>query len=421
MVCAIGVLLAVLGCAVPMAVAQQATAPTPAPAQTAAALLKVFVDCNRCDDVYIRQNVEFVEYVRDRAVADVHVLVTTEDTGGGGLSWTAKFIGLGRLAGQERTLSFTTLTTATDDDRRKEFVRVFKLGLVAYLGDTPALANLDVTWTRPDTAAAAQRDPWNYWVFRVSANGFSNGERSSKSLNSFVSVNGNRTTDNWKIETSANANLRTNRFIVDDETIESETSGWNTNALVVKSLGPQWSAGGRASLSRSSFNNIDRALGASAGLEYNFFPYKESSRRSLTIQYTAGFERNNYTELTIYDKLSETVPKHYVRASIGLRQPWGSLSVASQFSQQIDRPSFYRETIFGDTDVRLFKGFSFNIFAQYEKIADQLSLKKDAVSENDVLLRVQQLETSYGYFISFGISYSFGSIFNTIVNPRFGF
>jgi hypothetical protein len=35
-------------------------------------------------------------------------------------------------------------------------------------------------------------------------------------------------------------------------------------------------------------------------------------------------------------------------------------------------------------------------------------------------LRLRQLATSYTYFINLGLSYSFGSIFNNIVNPRFG-
>ncbi len=36
------------------------------------------------------------------------------------------------------------------------------------------------------------------------------------------------------------------------------------------------------------------------------------------------------------------------------------------------------------------------------------------------LLRQRQLLTGYQYFFNFGFGYSFGSIFNNIVNPRFG-
>jgi hypothetical protein len=37
-----------------------------------------------------------------------------------------------------------------------------------------------------------------------------------------------------------------------------------------------------------------------------------------------------------------------------------------------------------------------------------------------VLLRLRQIQSGYSYYVGFGFSYSFGSIFNSIVNPRYG-
>ena len=127
----IGVLAALL-CGAPAAGQQPATS------NTQDRLLRVYLDCNQCDTNYLVENVGFIDYVRDRADSDLHVLVTTQGTGGGGTEWTLQFIGSGRFEGQERTLAFNTLQTATDDDRRKEFARVFKMGLVGYAALTPA-------------------------------------------------------------------------------------------------------------------------------------------------------------------------------------------------------------------------------------------------------------------------------------------
>jgi hypothetical protein len=55
--------------------------------------LKVFLDCDWCDEQYFRTEVTFIDYMRDRKDADVHVLVTTQGTGGGGTEYTLKFIG----------------------------------------------------------------------------------------------------------------------------------------------------------------------------------------------------------------------------------------------------------------------------------------------------------------------------------------
>lgn len=45
---------------------------------------KVFLDGARIDMDYIRTEITFVNYVRDRKEADVHVLITQQRTGGGG-------------------------------------------------------------------------------------------------------------------------------------------------------------------------------------------------------------------------------------------------------------------------------------------------------------------------------------------------
>lgn len=423
----LGMVCALIGALSGFAHAQGTTPPAPpasqAPPAPSTSALRVFVDCNECDGEYLLQNVAFVDYVRDRAVADLHVLVTTQETGGGGRAWVVKFIGLGRLQGQDRSLSFNTPQTATSDDRRKEFARVFKLGLVGYAADTPVAPQLDVTYAKPAQAAQTtpKIDKWNFWVFRINTNSNINGERSSNSKSYRLNFSGDRTTDRWKINLNTNGSYNTSQYKIDDTlTIKSLSSSWNINSLIVKSLGPKLSFGGRASVNHSSYSNNDLSFTIAPGIEYNLFPYSESSRRSLTLQYTAGASRFKYRDLTVFDKLQETVPNHRVQGSLAFRQPWGSLFVQSSFSQHLNHPERFNAAVFGDAEVRLFKGFSFNLFGEYEKIKDQIGLRKDVATTEEVLLHLSQLATSYSYFISFGITYSFGSIFNNVVNTRFG-
>src|SRR5688572_32984306 len=61
--------------------------------------LKVYLDCNNCFGDYIREEVDMVEYVRDPAEADVHILVSRSDTGSGGTERAVALIGLGRFKG----------------------------------------------------------------------------------------------------------------------------------------------------------------------------------------------------------------------------------------------------------------------------------------------------------------------------------
>lgn len=392
--------------------------------RTPPARLRVFLDCQyECDINYLKQNIEFIEYVRDRASADLHVLVTTQETGGGGMAWNLKFIGQEYFRDQDHTLNFTTAQTATDDDRRTAFARVFKVGLVSYAAETTVAPNLDVTF-RPigDAAPKPVKDRWNFWVFRLGMGGNMNGEKTSNNHSYRVNFSSSRTTEQWKINVSLYGNTNQSTFeISDDVTVKSNSNSWNLSSLVVKSLGPKWSYGARTSVNHSSFSNTDRSVGAFPAFEFDFFPYSESTQRSLTLQYSIGATTYKYRELTIYDKLEETVPSHSVNTSLGIRAPWGSLGGTANISQHLNHTDRYRISLSGNTDIRLFKGFSFNIYSQYDKIGDQIGLRKEDATTEEVLLRLRQRATGYSYYVNFGINYSFGSIFNSTVNPRFGY
>ena len=48
------------------------------------------------------------------------------------------------------------------------------------------------------------------------------------------------------------------------------------------------------------------------------------------------------------------------------------------------------------------------------------SPRRGEATTEEILVRQRQLASGYNYYMSFSVSYSFGSIFNNIVNPRFG-
>jgi len=156
-----------------LAAAAQATAQEPPPAPPPPAAVRVFVDCNDgCDSTYIRKELNFVDHVRDKEAADVHILITTEHAGGGGDLYTISFMGLRRFAGMSDTATYLTQQADTDDDIRRGLVRVLKLGLVRYVATTPVRDSLDLTYRQPtvrDQAAQSTHDPWNFWVFRLRA------------------------------------------------------------------------------------------------------------------------------------------------------------------------------------------------------------------------------------------------------------
>ena len=383
--------------------------------------VRVFLDCRSCDENYLRTEITFINYVRDRATADLHILVTTQPTGGGGTEFTLKFIGLGRFQGVEQQLSYVAPQTNTDDETRKALARVLKLGLVRYAADTPLGSQLDVSYKAPEAASAAGvRDPWNFWVFRVGIGGEFEGARSDKSSSIEGFFTASRTTDRWKLAFNTNTDYREDRFVLEDEsTFVSITRTNEGNALAVRSLNEHWSIGAVGSLSSSTFLNHRFRMRAGPAIEYSVFPYSESTRRLLTLYYTAGYHRFDYREITLFDKTEETLADQLFEASLNLRQPWGNAFASAQIAQYLTDLDKYRISGFGELEVRLFKGFSVEVFGELSRRRDQIYLPKGEASNEEILVRQRELATGYQYDINFGISYSFGSIYNNIVNPRF--
>jgi len=387
--------------------------------------LRVFLDCNFCDFDFMRTEINFVDYVRDRQDAQVHILVTQQQTGGGGTEYTPHFIGLRELGNISDTLKYVSPPGASPDDLRHGLARSIRLSLVRYYAHLGQAGRFDVTYLAPKGegpgAKGAISDRWHLWVFRITANGYGNGEKSSSFVSLYGSVSANRTTEMWKSTFGVNANYGQSRFTLSDGSrFNSYSHSYGFNDLVVKSLGSHWSGGQRASWTSSTFLNQKRAIRFAPAVEFDVFPYSQSTRRMLTFQYSPGIDFFRYQDTTIFDKISEVRGDQTLTASLDLRQPWGSVSSSLEGAAYINDFSKRHLIFFNALDLHLFKGLSLSLFGQASLLRDQLYLPRGSLSNEERLLRLRQLATSYNYFMQIGLSYSFGSIFNNIVNPRFG-
>ena len=422
--------------AVMAAMAAMAVSPAPIPAQDPPAArpaagaarippLRVFVDCQfYCDFDFLRTEIPVVDYVRDRADADLHVLVTRIATGGGGGEYTLNAIGLRRLAGVNDTLRYLEPANSSDDDRRRGIAKTIKLALARHLAGTPAADALQITFSAPAAnaaPAAPTSDPWNYWVYRVGLNGFFNGEESTSQMNLSGTLSARRITERWKLTFAASGSNARSRFELGEGVTErSHTERYGGSALGVRSVGPHGSAGAQLSARRSTFENYDLRVRGGPAVEYNVFPYAEATRRQLTARYTLGAARNDYREETVFEQTSETLPYHSLIVSYDVRQQWGSVHGAVENTAFLNDFSKRRLSVFGELDLRLTRGLQLNFFGEWAQIRDQLNIPRRSASDEDILLRRRQLLSGYNYFGSVGLSYTFGSIFNNVVNPRFG-
>ncbi len=382
--------------------------------------LRVFLDCDDCDFDYFRAEITFVNYVRDREDAQVHILITTQPTGGGGTEFTINLIGLKNFSGANEVLRYASTSIDTEDEVRQGLAQLVKLALLRYVAETPLAAQIEVSHTAQLAPTGPADDAWNYWVFRSFASARFNGEESRTAMSFSGSFSADRTTEEWKIRSGINGQYGETSFELSDARIFTNvTRNFDATGLVVRSVSDHWGVGFGASATASTFVNQDLTLRLAPAVEYNIYPYEESTRRQFTFSYAVGVSAVNYEEETIFDKTFETLFDQTFTVFLDMKQPWGSTSMAVEAANFLHDPSKYRVVFFGALNLRVRRGLSFNIFASTSVIRDQLFLPKEALTDEEILVQRRQLATSYRYSLSFGITYTFGSIYNNVVNSRF--
>ena len=388
--------------------------------------LRVFLDCESCDDAYLRTEVPWVSFMRDRTDADVHILVTRIQTGSGGSEYTINIIGQGSLPRRD-TLRFVSEPNQASAAVRSGLTRAIQYGLMPYVLRTPQAERIRLSFERlsgSDAAPTARvADPWHAWVYNIRGQADMEKEQRQSDLEINGSFSANRVTDQWKIGISAFGELNRNRVEFErDDIVQRRTARrdeYSGGAVVIKSIGPHWGAGAQATAGSSTFQNIRLATRGGAAVEYSFWPYAEATRRQFTLQYSVGVSSFEYLELTIFDKLSETRPTQSFVAGYDTRQEWGESSVTLETASFLDDVSQFRLEFDGDVDIRLFRGFSLSVGAGATFLRDQIAIVKN-LDPDDVLQELRELQTDFRYEMRIGLSYSFGSIFNSVVNPRFG-
>lgn len=393
--------------------------------QTGSAAIDVFLDCQTrgCDSQHFRTEIAFVNWVRDRTVADVHLLITAQSAGAGGTEYQLAFIGGRGFAGDTVTTAFSVGQTDTDAEQRDLLTNRIAQGLLYFARGTAAADRIRVVYSQPRTdagaVATAVDDPWNFWVFSTSLNGSMNGESREQSREFRASGSADRVTAGWKLEFDVNGSYDERKVeLSGDRTVTRLTKDYEAEGLVARSVADLWSAGFTTEVGKSTFQNQDLYARTAALLEYSFLPYSEYSRRRVLLRYTLGVRHFNYEEETIYDRLEETRADHQLQLSTNFQQPWGSARLSLSGAHYLHDVQRYNVSAFGGLDVRLFRGFTLDVSGNASRVHDQLYIPKGDADDEEVLLRRRALETNYRYRTSIGIRYTFGSVYNNIVNPR---
>lgn len=392
-----------------------------APIESSAAIKdapRVFIDCRSCDMSFIRQEITFVSHVRDRQLAEVQVFITDQVNGSGGHTYVLAFTGKGAYEGINNSLTFHTIQSQTGNEIRTGLKRIIQLGLASYAAHTALADQINLSF-KPDTVQRkVPADRWNNWVMEVYGGGSFNKESQQSSLNVYYGLRADRVTEKWRIRNSLSFNYNNRTFLSDGQWIRSALHRNTYSGSAVKSISDHWSSGLFLGVTSSTYDNIALNCGIAPAIEYSFLPYRDAMRKEITLVYRIGYSHRNYLAPTIYEKTKETVYSQVIEAAVRISQPWGSVQVQVMGTHFLHDFKKNRLTFDGGISMRVVKGLSVNFNGRLNIVHDQINLPMGDASLEDILLQQRSLATSFQLYNAIGVSYTFGSIYNNIVNLR---
>lgn len=394
--------------------------------------LAVFLDCEggSCNDLrtFFRTEITWVDWVRDRADSDVHVIVTSQRTGSGGNEYRLDFIGREELVDNDDQLFFRSLGTDVEQEEYDGVTTTLAIGLARYatLAGLRGFATIDpATGGRLDASArvvGAQEvdDPWRLWVFDIGASGTLDGTDVQDTERLSGDFSATRTTPTWKLGFGLSGNRNVIKTqLSDSSTFTSTLVDWRADAHLVYAVARHWSVGIISAMAKDPRNNQYFRLEVTPALEFSFFPYEEATRKMLAARYAIGPTYRDYEEATIFGETVETRYEESLRFRYAQRQPWGDGSVTVTMSHLLDDFDKHNVSLRGDLSFRVVRGLSVNAGANASWVTDQIYLSASGETDEEILLNLRTRASDFNYGFNVGFSYRFGSIFNNVVNNRF--
>ncbi len=381
--------------------------------------VKVFIEGISIDWDFMTKNMGFVDFVREPANSDVHVIINQRSSGAGGSVYTMHFKSVNNDNIGDFILSCSTTPVNTRDESRLIIVNTLKMGLMPYVNQTKAGQNVTIRYRESqETDEVLVQDPWRNWTFRGDVTGDLNLEKSRKSYNYSYNFRADKVTHDWKFRNSARLTQRKREYISGGTSYISENASTFVNSSAVKSITERWSVGAFYSYYKSNYDNTLYSTTIKPAIEYNIFPWDISDRKVFTIAYYLGPEWKKYYQESIFSRMEDAYFEQNLRLNLQIINTWGEVESTLNGTSMIDDWSKHRISFNTNLSVRIVKGLSVLFDFRAENIHDQINLPKTEASLEDILLNKVQLPSTFALYSGVGLRLQFGSIYNNIVNNR---
>ncbi|MEQ9218197.1 MAG: hypothetical protein RLO17_09155 [Cyclobacteriaceae bacterium] len=382
--------------------------------------LKVMIDCRGCNESYMQQNSLFLTHVRDQSLADVYLLINRTWSPSSEI-YNMEYVGKGEFEGMDFTYSADFSRTLTYNETRDGLLQEVLKGFIPYILKTNLTDKFKIVVAEESegTENNVQKDPWNNWVFEVRGEMRLRDQETREELNYELGFDGDKVSQNWRVR--INGIFRRNILNIDRDdgtefTSVREFKYFGTS--VVKSLGDHWSAGIFSNIENNNVDNFQLRLNVSPAVEYSLFDYREVLTREITFAYKIGYNYQKYLETTIFEVDEDRFPSQSFSVNVRFRKDWGYIFSSVAVRNFLNDFSKNRISIDNRASIRIFKGLFASINADFDMIRDQINLQLGDASLEDIILQQRAIATNYRLNVGLGLSYTFGSIYNNILNTR---
>lgn len=377
--------------------------------------LKVYIDC-RCDENYLKQETSFLEYVRDQDLADIEIFVRDERNPTGSRSFEIKIDGNNDYEGISSSTVAVGYANDTSSTLRDKLLNKLKLALVPFLDKGNYNLKVDIDSNFDDLTI--NDDKWKNWVFELSGS-YNNDKEESRQTNRYeIEFEIDKLTEDWRIGMELRRNESNRKFFSDDDVYISNRKTTSFNGRAVRSISDHFSAGAFFGLYQNTYENVDLNRYIAPAIEYSFYPYEDVLSKEITLAYRIGVGKRNYIEKTIYGYEKQKLSSQTLSLNIRFRQKWGNISSYLNATQFLNDGSKKRFSLRSDLDIRVYEGLAVRLSGNINLIREQYNLAAGSTSIEDLLLQQRQIATDYRTNFSVGLSYTFGSIYNSIINTR---
>ncbi|MFN5910505.1 MAG: hypothetical protein ACK45H_04130 [Bacteroidota bacterium] len=389
---------------------------------TEASVPKVFMICDFCDLDFYKNEIVHLVFVRDQRLADFTVLFRVINTGSGGSEYELEFMGKNAYDGISVREKFNSTPNMSKNDIREGLLAALNRGSLHYLIHSPVAPHIqyEIVGINNGQAADSIRDKWNLWIFNLNTNLVGSGQEYTSNLSMGASFSANRTSEKNLFEIGLWYNKNSSVFKLEGEDpIRYSILEYGVYSQDAVSLGKHWALGYNSAIYAETVSNLKSNLFLSPTVEYNVYPYSEATERQLRFNYQLGVMQSHYEEPSYRNRMSDLFLSQALNIRYRLVKSWGDIGLGSGFLHLYDTEHFYNLNFSPSVSWNILKGLNFNVQGSYSIVRDQYFLKLDDATSTEIITGQTQLKSAYNFFVVMGINYSFGSIYNNVVNVRF--